>query len=68
MFLSTLDLSISRSTDGGRAFSTLEIWFCVFRSRVFSVRNSSPVIGRQLPPPANESIRQHARVFDETPL
>jgi len=32
MFLSTLYLSISRSIDGGRAFSTLEIW-----SRVFSV-------------------------------
>ena len=37
MFLSTLYISISRSIDGGRAFSTLEIWSCVFQSRVFSV-------------------------------
>ena len=35
MFLSTLYLSISRSLDGGRAFSTIEIWFCVFQSREF---------------------------------
>ena len=35
MFLSTLYLSISRSIDGGRAFSTLEIWSCVFQSREF---------------------------------
>ena len=37
MFLSTLYFSISRSIDGGRAFSTLEIWSRVFQSRVFSV-------------------------------
>ena len=35
MFLSTLYLSISRSIDGGRAFSTLEIWSRVFQSRLF---------------------------------
>ena len=35
MFLSTLYLSISRSIDGGRAFSTLEIWSYVFQSREF---------------------------------
>ena len=35
MFLSTLYISISRSIDGGRAFSTLEIWSCVFQSREF---------------------------------
>ena len=35
MFPSTLYLSILRSIDGGRAFSTLEIWFCVFQSREF---------------------------------
>ena len=35
MFLSTLNLSISRSIDGGRAFSTLEIWSRVFQSRLF---------------------------------
>jgi len=35
MFLSTLYLSNSRSIDGGRAFSTLEIWSCVFQSRLF---------------------------------
>ena len=33
MFLSTLYLSISRSIDGGPAFSTVEIWSCVFQSR-----------------------------------
>ena len=32
---STLYLSIPRSIDGGRAFSTLEIWSCVFQSREF---------------------------------
>jgi len=32
-----LYLSVSRSIDGGRAFSTLEIWSRVFQSRVFSV-------------------------------
>ena len=31
----TAYLSISRSIDGGRAFSTLEIWSCVFQSREF---------------------------------
>ena len=38
MFLSTLYFytsSISHSIDGGRAFSTLEIWSCVFQSRLF---------------------------------
>ena len=35
MFLSTLYLSISRSIDNGRAFSTMEIWSCVFQSREF---------------------------------
>jgi len=35
MFLSTLYLSISRLIEGGRAFSTLKIWSCVFQSREF---------------------------------
>ena len=35
MLLSTLYLSISRSIDGSRAFSTLEIWSCVFQSHEF---------------------------------
>jgi len=44
MFLSTLYLSISRSIDGGRAFSTLEIWSRVYQSRVFSVPDARSYI------------------------
>ena len=63
MFLSSLYLSTQRSIDGGRAFSTLEIWSCVFQSRVFS----PPIVDAELRThhPAWRGAWTDSRVVDE---
>ena len=72
MFLSSLYLSIYRSIDGGRAFSTLEIWSCVFQSRVFSHPFSAVSSG--LPARGIEKrvsfrpLRIHAKIYASSVL